>query len=137
MRNIWKKPELSELWSKLYYFFSDSSYIDCQPTEEELDLIHRLSKYAPKSIENLKGLKLSEQIKLVKSVLDLYEDDPIVAISLLEKHKLSEVELEAQNLLLLELSVRREIVNDTRNKVRNILKINKYNEGNSACETPF
>jgi hypothetical protein len=137
MRNIWRKPELSELWSKLYYFFSDNSYIDCQPTEEELDLIHRLSKYAPKSIENLKGLKLSEQIKLVKSVVELYEDDPIVAISLLEKHKLSEVELEAQNLLLLELSVRREIVNDTKNKVRNILKINKYNDGNSPCETPF
>ena len=137
MRNIYGRPEYSELWQKLYFFFSDTSYIDCQPTDEELDLINRLAKYAPNSIENLKGLKLSEQIKLVKSVLELYEDDPLVAISLLEKHKLNEVELNSQNLLLLELSVRRQIVNDTKNKVRNILKINKYNEGNSTCETPF
>ena len=137
MRNIYGRPEYSELWQKLYFFFSDTSYIDCQPTDEELDLINRLAKYAPNSIENLKGLKLSEQIKLVKSVLELYEDDPLVAISLLEKHKLNEVELNSQNLLLLELSVRRQIVNDTKNKVRNILKINKYNEVDSKNQLPF
>lgn len=137
MRNIYGRPEYSELWQKLYFFFSDTSYIDCQPTDEELDLINRLAKYAPNSIENLKGLKLSEQIKLVKSVLELYEDDPLVAISLLEKHKLNEVELNSQNLLLLELSVRRQIVNDTKNKVRNILKINKYNEEDSKTQLPF
>jgi len=121
MRNIYGKDILPEMWSKLYFFFTDKSYIDCQPTEEELGLISRLGKYAPNSIDNLKGKKLSEQIKLVKWILEKYEEDPIVAISILEKHRLSQEELDEHDLFLLELSVRRQIVNDTRGKANKVL----------------
>lgn len=121
MRNIFGKNNLPELWSKLYFFFTDKSYIDYLPTSEDLDLISRLGKYAPNSIENLKGKKLSEQIKLVKWILEKYEEDPIVAISILEKHRLSQKELDEQDLFLLELSVRKQIVNDTRGKVNKVL----------------
>jgi hypothetical protein len=123
MRNIYNNKNLPEMWKKLYFFFNDVSYIDCKPTTEDLELISRLGFYAPDSIENLKGMKLSEQIKLFKSVLEKYEYDPIIAISILEKHKLSEIELNEQNLLLLELSVRKKIVNDTRGKANKILGI--------------
>jgi hypothetical protein len=121
MRNIYSKDNLPELWSKLYFFFTDKSYIDCLPTTEDLDLISRLGKYAPNSIENLKGKKLSEQIELVKWILEKYEEDPIVAISILEKHKISQKELDEKYLFLLELSVRKQIVNDTRGKVNKVL----------------
>ena len=122
MRNIYGKDNLPLLWSKLSFFFVDKSYIDCEPTEDELGLISRLGRYAPDSIENLKGKKLSEQIKLVKMILEKYEEDPIVAISILEKHKINH-ELDNQDLFLMELSVRRQIVNDTRNKANRVLGI--------------
>jgi len=139
MRNIYNNSEFVELWKKLYFFFSDADYVDCQPENSDLELLNRLGKYAPNSIKNLKGLKLSEQIKIVKSVLEIYQHDPLVAISILEKHKIIDIELDSQNLLLLELSVRREIVNDTKNKVGNILEPNKYNVvvGNEQNKLPF
>jgi hypothetical protein len=139
MRNIYNNSEFVELWKKLYFFFSDADYVDCQPENSDLELLNRLGKYAPNSIKNLKGLKLSEQIKIVKSVLEIYQHDPLVAISILEKHKIIDIELDSQNLLLLELSVRREIVNDTKNKVGNILDPNKYNHvvGNEQNKLPF
>lgn len=128
MRNIYKKDGLPELWSKLYFFFTTTHYVDCQPSQKDLELISRLGRYAPNSIENLKGKTLSEQIKLVKWILKEYEDDPIVAISILEKHKLSQDELDDHDLFLLELSVRKQIVNDTRGKVNKVLGINKIKE---------
>ena len=124
MRNIYGKETLPEIWSKLYFFFTDKSYIDCQPTVEDLDLISRLGKYAPNSIDNLKGKKLSEQIKLVKWILEKFEEDPIVAISILEKHRLSQDILDDHDLFLLELSVRKQIVNDTKGKANRVLGVN-------------
>jgi hypothetical protein len=56
--------------------------------------------------------------------LDKFKDDPIIAISILENIKLDkDIVLDDQMALLLELSVRKEIINDTRGKVRNILNI--------------
>lgn len=123
MRNIWQKDLLAKLWDKLYFFFKDNSYVDCDPTDEDLELLSRVGRYAPNSIRNLKGKKLSEQLKIVKNVLEIFEEDPIIGISILEKHDLEDVELSPENLLLLELSVRRNIINDTKGKVRKILGI--------------
>jgi hypothetical protein len=125
MRNIYKKNNLPELWSKLYFFFTNTHYVDCQPDEKDLELLNRLANFAPDSIDNLKGKTLSEQIELVKWILEKYEEDPIVAISILEKHKISQKELDEQDLFLLELSVRKQIVNDTRGKVNKVLGIDK------------
>jgi hypothetical protein len=121
MRNIYGKDELPNLWSKLYFFFTNTHYIDCQPSKDDLELISRLGRYAPNSIENLKGKTLSEQIKLVKWILKEYQEDPIVAISILEKHRLSQDVLDEHDLFLLELSVRKQIVNDTRGKANKVL----------------
>ena len=67
-------------------------------------------------------MKLSEQIELIKTLLNHFSEDPIIAISLLEsdRFKMPE-EFDESTKLLLELSVRKEIVNDGRNKVKNIL----------------
>ena len=122
MRNIWGNKDLENIWSKVYYFFTDVSYIDRVVNQEDLELLSRFSKYAPDSIENLRGLKLSEQIDIIKMFLDKFKEDPIIAISILEKIKVDkDIVLDDQTTLLLELSVRKKIVNDTRNKVGRII----------------
>lgn len=136
MRNIYNNENLSKLWSKLYFFFTHKHYIDCQPSDEDLELISRLANYAPDSIENLKGKTLSDQIKLVKWILKEYEEDPIVAISILEKHRLSQDELDSQDLFLLELSVRKQIINDTRGKVNKVLGIKQEIKNDSPINNP-
>jgi hypothetical protein len=122
MRNIYNKPELENIWSKLDYFYSDVDYIDKEVSVEDIELLQRFAKYAPNSIENLKGLKISQQINLINKFLEKFKDDPIIAISILEKYKFTEdVDLDDYTTLLLELSVRRSIVNDTRGKVKSIV----------------
>jgi len=121
MRNIYGKPALEEIWSKLDYFFSDVDYIDKEVSQEDIELLVRFSQNAPNSIENLKGLKLSEQISLIKKFFEKFKDDPIVAISILEKQKVDkDIELDETTSLLLELSVRKDIVNDTKGKAYKI-----------------
>jgi hypothetical protein len=124
MRNIYGKEELSKLWKKLYFYFNDVHYIDKEVSMEDIELLCRFSENAPNSIENLKGYKLSEQISIIKKFLDKYKEDPIIAISILENVKINkDIELDEQTSLLLELSVRKQILNDTRGKVNKILDI--------------
>ena len=133
MRNIYGKDQsLKDMWSKLYYFFDNVHYIDREVNQEDMDLLQRFSKYAPGSIENLKGLKISEQIDVIKKFLDTFKEDPIVAISILESVKVDKnIILDEQTMLLLELSVRKKIVNDTRGKVNKILNIEEVIEKNN------
>ena len=130
MRNIYKSNEyLKSVWSKLYYFFNDVHYIDREINLEDLDLLQRFGKYAPGSIENLRGLKISEQIDVIKMFLDNFKEDPIIAISILESVKVDkDIILDEQTMLLLELSVRKKIVNDTRGKVSRILNLEDINK---------
>jgi hypothetical protein len=122
IRNVFG-TEMEKIWEKVYYFYTDCGYVDMEVSKEDLDLLRRLGNYAPRSIEGLKGMKISQQLSLVKKLLDIYKEDPIIAISILEKGNVSlydDLDNEC-NQLLLELSVRKEILNDTRNKVANIL----------------
>lgn len=122
MRNIYGHKHLEDVWSKLDYFYNDIDYIDTHVSKEDIELLERFSRNAPNSIENLKGLKISQQLNLIKKFLEKYKEDPIIAISILEKYKFSDdVELDDYTTLLLELSVRKQIVNDTRGKVKSIL----------------
>ena len=122
IRNIHGNKELSDIWSKLSVFFNDVDYIDREVTLEDIELLGRLIKYAPNSIKNLYGYKLSEQIDIINKIFDNYKEDPLVAISILEKMKIDKnIELDDNTSLLLELSVRREIVNDNNNKVKRIV----------------
>ena len=124
IRNIYsnKNLNLKLIWEHLHYFYETPGYVDQEVSEEDIKLLSRLVYNAPNAIPNLKGLKLSEQINLVKKLLEVYNDDPIIAISVLEKNQLdNDIELDEQTKLLLELSVRKEIVNDTRGKVNKIL----------------
>ena len=123
IRNVFG-TDMEPIWQKVYYFYTDCGYVDMEVSKEDLDLLKRLGDYAPNSIEGLKGMKMSQQLSLVKKLLDIYKEDPIIAISILEKGNIGlydDLDDEC-NQLLLELSVRKEIVNDTKNKVGNILR---------------
>jgi len=123
MRNIWGNKQLEDLWPKLDYFFVTENYVDGEFSQDDIDLLSRFSRYAPNSIENLKGLKLSEQLHIIKRFLDNYKEDPLVAISILESVKVDkDILLDEETSLLLELSVRKKIINDTRGKVKMILE---------------
>ena len=82
-----------------------------------------MSSIAPKSIINLKGKPLSKQIKILHTLVEKFRHDPIISISILEKIKIEDnVDLDDDmTLLLLELSVRKEILDDPNDKVRRIL----------------
>ena len=122
IRNIYNHKELADIWTELHHLYNDVDYVDKDVSVEDIQLLSRLIKNAPGSIRNLKGLKLSEQIDLFKRLLDKYEDDPIIAISILEKYKLDkDIELDSSTILLLELAVRKEIITDVQNKVVKIL----------------
>jgi hypothetical protein len=137
MRNIYGKDNLSTIWEKVYYYFNDVNYIDREVLSEDLELLYRFSQAAPNSIENLKGMKISEQINIIKKFLDKFKEDPIIAISIIESMKFDkDIELDEQTSLLLELSVRKKIVNDTRNKVGRILNNESVNKV-SSCDDLF
>ena len=85
-------------------------------------MLHRLTQVAPLTIKNLKGLRLSQQISIMKNLFDKYKEDPIVAISIMEKMKIEpDKDFDEGDLLLLELSVRKEIINDVKHKADRIL----------------
>lgn len=122
MRNIYGDIEKSKVFSDLSHLFRTDDYIDTQINDDDVQLLSRLSKWAPASINNLKGYKLSEQIFIVKKLLKTYKEDPIIAISILEDIKIDkDIDIDEQTSLLLELSVRKKIVNDTKGKVKKIL----------------
>jgi hypothetical protein len=136
IRNIFNKGKLSDLWKKIRFFYVEKDYFDKEVSIDDLELLNRISLYAPKCINTLKGYKLSQQIDIIRGLLDRFKDDPIIAISILEKNKISKDDLlDEKNLLLLELSVRKEIVNDTKGKVSKILNLeNKVESRGNTIE---
>lgn len=121
IRNVWK-TEKTVQWKKLHFFYKDSAYLDERISQEDTELLHRIAIHSPKSIENLSGMSAAKQVSVVKELLNTFKEDPIIAISILEKGSFKGVDIEDElNQLLLELGVRKEIVNDTKNKVGNIL----------------
>ena len=119
IRNVYDNEYVKNIWKS--YSFNSEDYIDCQPTDIDLDLLKRLVENT-RSINTLNGYTLSEQLNIIKTLFKEFSDDPIIAISLLEKEGFKMPDsMDESTKLLLELSVRKEIVNDTKGKVVKIL----------------
>ena len=113
IRNIHKEIANYKIWSKLQPLYSYQDYIDCDPQDDDIDQLSRIVNNIPESIRNLQGLKLSEQINLVKKLFKTFSEDLTIAFALLEKKKIQpDIIIDEQTKLLLELSVRVEIVNN-------------------------
>lgn len=122
VRNIENNQKYKLVWEKLNYLYKNEEYVDSYFPDEDIEMLHRLTQVAPKTIENLKGLTLSQQVSIMKNMFDRYKEDPIVAISIMEKMKIDpDKEFDEGDILLLELSVRKEIINDVKQKAQRIL----------------
>lgn len=127
IRNIYNKPELVNIWNHLKPLFTNTNYVDGKVDLQDIELLSKIIKHLPKTIINLIGYNLNEQVSIVKLLLDRYKEDPVIAFSVLEKHRiLPNQEIDDSTALLYELSVRKEIVDERHNAmVKNILLNNQ------------
>lgn len=122
IRNIQNNNTLKQIWKNLKYLYNSQDYVDGDFSLEDIEMLHRLTQVAPSTVNNLKGLRLSQQISIMKNLFEKYKEDPIIAISIMEKVKIDpDKEFDEGDLLLLELSVRKEIINDVKFKAKRIL----------------
>lgn len=127
VKNIFGKEERYNIWNLLYKIFdlklSYTEYVDVNISKEDLSLLSKLIKISPNTITFLRGYTLSKQIGIVKKIFDKYKLDPIIGISILETYRITDnIDLDDDfQILLLELSVRKNILSDPKNKVINIL----------------
>jgi hypothetical protein len=93
--------------------FNEHYYIDVNEIEDFVNL----------EIVTLSGGSNEQQIKFVKNLLEEFKEDPSVAFALLDNKRIGpDTEFDIQTKLLLELSVRVEIVSNKYdiNKILNI-----------------
>jgi hypothetical protein len=127
-RNIQNEDTKKGIWLNLNLIidkkFSIDEYLDKEISNDEIYLLARLIHHAPLIVKNIKGFTISNQLEWVNTIIDKFKVDPIIAISVLEKNKLDlDLDLnDDMNLLLLELSVRKNIITDSRNKVGKIFR---------------
>lgn len=112
-----------KLYMALYKMYDQSlglSYVDCDPGNEKIKLLNRITSFSPRISNHLKGFKLSEQVDTIDRLISAY--GPEVAILVLEKNRItSDTDLsDEMTNLLLELSVRRE-VHENMNRINEIL----------------
>jgi len=123
-RNIYNKYE--DLWNSFKYIINTKikieDYIDIKPSEEQFNFLTKLINVSPKVVNNLLGLTLSKQIYLIEKLFKKFENDPIIALSILENKINLENDLDDDfELLLLELSVRKNILVDRNSSILYIL----------------
>jgi hypothetical protein len=126
IRNIIKNDTYRKVWNKLSPFFiRNTDYVDMIPSDFELTFLGDIISKFPNTIENLRGFKISEQISLIKELFKKFSD-PVSAISILETYKIDLKNLDESDLFLLELSVRKKLVDKSRIDKVNSLKLYDY-----------
>lgn len=119
IRNIYNNPDIKDLWDKLYCVYSIKDYINKSNTLEEVEFMSLFTRSYPDTINNLRGLTLSDQLYIVKSVVKKVSEqyDYNTAITVLENVKFDPSKVfDDDECLLLGLSVRKKI----RNRINNI-----------------
>jgi len=115
-RHIEKSQQATMIWKKVGYLFSKlgPKYLDETPNLEDLELLYRVTYNTANIISNIDNLTLSQQIELIKKLFDKFQSDISIALAILEKNKFysTEIDLDDDSSLLLELSVRKEIINN-------------------------
>lgn len=130
IRNIYNKPDIIDIWNQLRPLFINEDYVDGGINVEDMKLLSKTIQFLPKTIINLRGYKLTEQVSIIKLLLERYKEDIDIAFSVLEKHSIEpNQEIDDSTALLYELSVRKEIVDERHNAmVENILSKIEYND---------
>ena len=132
VRNILNNEKLEKLWFKLHPIMDSGmkfeDYVDVELTDEMIEKLWKIIVHAPNTNKNLKGLSISKQLETFDKILSKFPNDPFVAISIMENYKLTEHNLEDEmEILLMELSIRKQVIEDTKDKVYHILGIETWN----------
>ena len=122
----YRKVKNKIVWNKLSEIYNRIDYIDIDYTDNDIELLQKTIETIPLSINNLKDLKLSEQLKIVKKLFDYFKDNLETAFSILEDKPIS-TNFDDDDLLLLEISVRKNDSNNL-NKVSLFKNYNKSSE---------
>ena len=131
VRNILNNKNHEKIWSKLHPIIDTTMefdiYFDNTIEESKLDTLHRLVNKAPNCASNFKGMTLSEQINTLENVLEKFPKDPFIAVSILENYDLRRHNIDDDmELLLMELSIRKTVSEDTNDKVYHIFGIETW-----------
>lgn len=131
VRNILNNQTYEKIWYKLHPIMDSSmkieEYIDTEPTDEIIDRLYKLVVHAPNTNRNLKGFSLSNQLKKFEDILKKFPNDPFIAISIMENYDLIHHNIDDEmELLLMELSIRKTIQEDVKDKVYHILGLETW-----------
>jgi hypothetical protein len=137
VRNILNNEKLERLWFKLHPIMDSSlmleEYVDVELDDNIIEKLWKLVKHAPNTSKNLRGLSMSKQLSNFDRVLSKFPNDPFVAISVMEHYDLDNHDLDDEmELLLMELSIRKDVIEDNRDKVYHILGIETWDKKNQV-----
>jgi len=97
------------------------------PNKVDIEKLSKLVNHAPNSSRNLRGKSLSKQIEIFDMIISKFQKDPLIGIKILENYDLESHDLnDEMELLLMELAIRKDLVEDPRDKVYHILGIETW-----------
>jgi hypothetical protein len=108
MRNVYGDEEKMKLFNGLVPLFGAKNYFDEIPKEEDSRMLALLCSISPLITKALKDMTISEQINVVKTTFAAF-DDKTVALAALENGRVVEPWMDESDVLLMELSLRKEI----------------------------
>lgn len=119
-------------WDSLRPIYTRVDYIDYDATEEQIEILKNLSKTSSGFISNMKGLKLSEQCRILDRILE--KCDKTTAIRILNRCKITpEQKLDDDDIFLMSMLCRKDINKDISHKVKKV-----FGESNDEnVWTPF
>lgn len=133
VRNILNKKEYEKVWLRLHPIIDSrmefEEYFDVDFDKEKILRLGKLVLHAPNCSKFLSGLPLSKQLDTFDGILNKFPNDPFVAISILENYDLRNHNIDDDmELLLMELSIRKDLVEDNKDKVYHILDIETWDK---------
>jgi len=142
VRNILNKKQYEKVWHRLHPVIDShmelEEYFDIDFDKEKIGKLGKLVTYAPNCSQYLRGLSLSKQLELFEKVLDKFPKDPFTAITILENYDLKSRNLDDDmELLLMELSIRSQVIDDYKDKVYHILGIETWDKNQEGKELPL
>jgi hypothetical protein len=108
MRNVYGDEEKMRLFNGLVPLFGAKNYFDEIPKEEDSRMLALLCSISPLITKALKDMTISEQINVVKTTFAAF-DDKTVALAALENGRVVDAWMDESDLLLMELSLRKEL----------------------------
>lgn len=122
MRNVYGDKEKMRLFKGIIPLFGAKNYFDEIPKEEDSNMISLLCSISPLIAKALKGMTISQQIFVVKKTFNSFEDKT-VPLALLESGRIVEPWMDESDLLLMELSVRKDILGKIENRINSFYEL--------------